>query len=74
MRTLTVQLLNPGRARMQELTGYDIFTYHFGDAFRLYLRGQFAAHRNSPKARDATHEAPFTLRVRVRAPTPRCVF
>ena len=22
--------------------------YHFGDVFRLYLRGQFAAHRNAP--------------------------
>lgn len=31
-----------------ELEEYDIFTYHFGDVFRLYLRGQFAAHRNLP--------------------------
>ena len=34
---------------LEELTTYDIFTYHFGDVFRLYLRGQFAAHRNSPE-------------------------
>ena len=32
---------------LEELTRYDIFTYHFGDVFRLYLRGQFAAHRNT---------------------------
>ena len=31
-----------------ELEEYDIFTYHFGDVFRLYLRGQFAVHRNLP--------------------------
>ncbi len=33
---------------VDELEAYDIFTYHFGDVFRLYLRGQFAAHRNLP--------------------------
>ena len=32
-----------------ELSNFDIFTYHFGDVFRLYLRGQFACHLNSPK-------------------------
>mmetsp|Transcript_14807 Transcript_14807/g.36937 ORF Transcript_14807/g.36937 Transcript_14807/m.36937 type:complete len:288 (-) Transcript_14807:175-1038(-) len=30
----------------EELVEYDIFTYHFGDVYRLYLRGQFAAHQN----------------------------
>lgn len=30
----------------EELEAYDIFTYHFGDVYRLYLRGQFAAHQN----------------------------
>ena len=24
----------------EELSKYHIFTYHFGDVFRLYLRGQ----------------------------------
>lgn len=33
---------------LQELEDYHIFTYHFGDVFRLYLRGQFTAHQNSP--------------------------
>ena len=36
----------PLHVELDELANYDIFTYHFGDAFRLYLRGQFAAHRN----------------------------
>lgn len=30
----------------EELAQYDIVTYHFGDVYRLYLRGQFASHRN----------------------------
>lgn len=34
---------------LAELRDYDIFTYHFGDVFRLYLRGQFCAHRNTPR-------------------------
>ena len=32
----------------EELEAYDIFTYHFGDVFRLYLRGQLTAHKNAP--------------------------
>jgi len=39
----------PMHIELEELAQYDIFTYHFGDVFRLYLRGQFAAHRNSPQ-------------------------
>lgn len=34
---------------LAELRDFDIFTYHFGDVFRLYLRGQFCAHRNTPR-------------------------
>ena len=41
-----------------ELASYDIFTYHFGDVFRLYLRGQFAAHRNSRKVNMLWAECP----------------
>ena len=41
-----------------ELAHFDIFTYHFGDVFRLYLRGQFAAHRNSPKVNRLWAECP----------------
>ena len=36
----------PLHVELEELEQFDIFTYHFGDVFRLYLRGQFAAHRN----------------------------
>ena len=32
-----------------ELTDYDVVTYSFGDYERLYLRGQFAAHKNNEK-------------------------
>jgi len=32
-----------------ELTDYDVVTYSFGDYERLYLRGQFAAHKNTDK-------------------------
>ena len=32
-----------------ELSSQHIFTYHFGDVYRLYLRGQFAVHRNTPR-------------------------
>ena len=39
----------PMHIELDELSNYDIFTYHFGDAFRLYLRGQFAAHANTAK-------------------------
>lgn len=39
----------PLHIEREELEQFDIFTYHFGDVFRLYLRGQFAAHRNSEK-------------------------
>ena len=42
----------------EELSAYDIFTYHFGDAFRLYLRGQFAAHRNAPEINMLWAECP----------------
>jgi hypothetical protein len=38
----------PLHIELAELRDFDIFTYHFGDIFRLYLRGQFAAHRNAP--------------------------
>ena len=30
----------------QELSAYDIFTYSFGDQFRMYTRGQWTVHRN----------------------------
>ena len=36
----------PMIVELEELEEFDVFTYHFGDAFRLYLRGQFAVHRN----------------------------
>ena len=32
-----------------ELEEYDLVTYSFGDYERLYLRGQFAAHKNTPQ-------------------------
>jgi len=32
-----------------ELTNYDIVTYGYGDQDRLYLRGQFTIHKNTPK-------------------------
>lgn len=48
----------PLHIELDELANYDIFTYHFGDVFRLYLRGQFAAHRNSPKVNLLWAECP----------------
>ena len=33
---------------LTELRDYDIFTYTQGDTENLYLRGQFAPHRNTP--------------------------
>jgi hypothetical protein len=48
----------PLHIELDELASYDIFTYHFGDVFRLYLRGQFAAHRNSPKVNLLWAECP----------------
>jgi len=48
----------PLHVELDELASYDIFTYHFGDVFRLYLRGQFAAHRNSPKVNRLWAECP----------------
>ena len=39
----------PLHLSLEELTEYDVVTYHFGDAFRLYLRGQFSLHRNTPR-------------------------
>ena len=48
----------PLHVELDELASFDIFTYHFGDVFRLYLRGQFAAHRNSPKVNMLWAECP----------------
>lgn len=48
----------PLHIELEELASYDIFTYHFGDVFRLYLRGQFAAHRNSAKVNLLWAECP----------------
>ena len=48
----------PLHIELDELANYDIFTYHFGDVFRLYLRGQFAAHRNTPKINRLWSECP----------------
>jgi len=48
----------PMHIELEELVHYDIFTYHFGDVFRLYLRGQFAAHKNSPQVNLLWAECP----------------
>ena len=48
----------PLHVEHDELSTFDIFTYHFGDVFRLYLRGQFAAHRNSAKVNMLWSECP----------------
>mgnify|MGYP007078116558 CR=1 FL=1 len=32
----------------EELQDFHLVSYHFGDVFRLYLRGQFTAHQNTP--------------------------
>jgi hypothetical protein len=38
-----------GWVDLAELEDFDIFTYTFGDNERLYTRGQFAVHRNTPR-------------------------
>jgi hypothetical protein len=48
----------PLHVELDELQNYDIFTYHFGDVFRLYLRGQFAAHRNAAKVNTLWTQCP----------------
>jgi hypothetical protein len=41
-----------------ELEDYHIFTYTFGDNERLYTRGQFAAHRNTPRINELWQACP----------------
>ena len=48
----------PLHIQLDELSEYDIFTYHFGDVFRLYLRGQFAAHSNVKRVNMLWAECP----------------
>ena len=50
----------PLHVELDELESYDIFTYHFGDVFRLYLRGQVSPH---PAFSSLAHPrtAPFTF-------------
>ena len=48
----------PLHVEATELADYDIFTYHFGDVFRLYLRGQFCAHRNAPEVNGLWAQCP----------------
>lgn len=43
----------------EELRAFDVLTYSFGDYERLYLRGQFTAHRNSPSVNTLYAKCPF---------------
>ena len=43
----------------EELSAFDVFTYSFGDYERLYLRGQFTAHRNTPRINTLYTACPF---------------
>ena len=61
----------PLHIELSELRDYDIFTYHFGDVFRLYLRGQFAAHRNVPHVNNLWTRCPHLGRGLVREPWRR---
>jgi hypothetical protein len=61
----------PLHIELSELRDYDIFTYHFGDVFRLYLRGQFAAHRNAPHVHGVWTRCPHLGRGLVREPRRR---
>lgn len=54
----------PRFVQRSELTDFDLFSYSFGDAEAVYLRGQWTVHRNGPTVNGAPRAAADTRAAR----------